>query len=127
VDVTLIDLRQRCPIPDRLAGVAAFDRPIEIVPMVEHPQRIGGCRPEIYVVERTAELHLTDEGERAVEHACTAVSRDDDRTAGRESEAANQVTLGPQAGEIQRGHSSLFQITWHSKQDFGGTAHGLQI
>ena len=71
--------RQFLPIPQRLAGIAALHRPIEIVPMVEQPElelrRLG----DVETVDRPPRLQQPQIGEGAVEQAALAGSGDEGR------------------------------------------------
>src|SRR3546814_20528903 len=57
------------PIPDRLPGIAALDAAIEIVPVIEHPNRDSRRRRNIEIVEPRARLRQPQPGEGTVAQA----------------------------------------------------------
>ncbi len=68
---------QHSPVEDRASGIAAFDRAIEIVPMVQDAKLGPGRRHGIG--DRQALLHGAQIGEHAMQHADIAVAGDHDR------------------------------------------------
>ena len=67
-----------CPVPERPPGIAALDRAIEIVPMVEHAQRQLGRVGDVELMRSVAAgLDQAQQREGAIEHADIAVGGDD--------------------------------------------------
>jgi hypothetical protein len=80
VDIAGTDFaRQFRPLPQRISGVAAFDAPVGIVPVIEHPQL--DFRPFEYIepIDRLPSLQQAEKMKRAVERAAFPCGDDTDR------------------------------------------------
>jgi hypothetical protein len=70
---------KQVPLPQRRAGVAALDCPVEVVPVVEDPALNPGRAGEGERGDRAMGLKMAEEGEGPVKDSGVAVGRDHDR------------------------------------------------
>ena len=97
----VLEARQLLPVPDRLAGIAALDMAIEIVPMVEDADLELGRVGDVELVDRLAGLEQLQETEHAVERADIAVACDDGHALALHRGAAEEIALPAQLRERQ--------------------------
>ncbi len=90
---------QREPVPDRASRVATLHRPIQIVPMVQHPMLQARGRGDVEMVRSLASLHQPQEVECPVQHTHIAVRRDDGRPMTCDGNRADDIPFG--AGPTQ--------------------------
>ena len=88
---------QAPPIPDRLAGIAALHRAIQIVPMVEQAQADARRAAHIDPVERRAGAGKAQPGIGAVQHADIGRAGNHRHRLARDRHGANRITVRPQA------------------------------
>ena len=74
-------VRQRVPVPQRAARVAALHGAIQVVPVIEDPVAEARELDDRERANRLVGLEQAQESERPVEHAEVGVAGDDDRTA----------------------------------------------
>ena len=70
-------VRQLVPVPEREARVPALDRPVQVVPVVQHPEPGPGGLGDRQALDRLVRLQQPQEVEDAVQHAHVGVRRDD--------------------------------------------------
>ncbi len=74
-------VRQRVPVPQRAARVAALHGAIQVVPVIEDPVAEARELDDRERANRLVGLEQAQESERPVEHAEVGAAGDDDRTA----------------------------------------------
>ena len=94
-------VRQLVPVPDRLAGVAALDVAVQVVPVVEYPHAGLRCLADVERVQRLRGLDQAQQVEGAVQRAELGVGRDHGRRTAVDAHAAQQVALLAQRRQVQ--------------------------
>ncbi len=103
VDITLsLDVRELAPIPDREARIAAFDRAVRVVPMVEHAPLDLRRAALVQMRQIGPRLRRAQPGKAAVEQATLAVGRDQRDRVALKAERTHEIAFLPQLGQGQR-------------------------
>jgi hypothetical protein len=90
---------QRVPIPERATGVATFDRPVGVVPVVQQAVLDAGTAAEREIRERAMTREMAKQRERAVKCADFAVAGDDDDVFAVDVRRLDQVTFRAERGD----------------------------
>jgi hypothetical protein len=92
-DPRIDDTRQIVPLPQGLAGIAALDGAVEIVPVIEQAALEPRALHDVERGERLARLDEPQQVERAIECAGIALRRDDGHPVTRQPGGADHVAL----------------------------------
>ncbi len=101
VGVARIDrVRQLAPLPQRVARVAALDRSVEVVPMIEQSQLEPRPLGDVDPIDRLTGLNQAQEMERAVQRADLALRTRSRSPDARNSRRPDEKPFGAQLREL---------------------------
>ncbi len=94
-------LGQLVPVPEREAGVAALDRAVQVVPVVEHAMPDARGHDLVQAVDRTLGLDTPEQIEGAVQDADVGVRGDQHDGCAAHGRRAEQEALAAERGKIR--------------------------